>query len=294
MKRLCALVATALLANACVTQGTYDLLQKDRDSIAADLEKKKAENAELQKQLEALEAKSKELGEKIKSAQSDIEAKEAALAKMTTDRDANAKAKASLEADLSTMLKDKSKLQSSVEDMKAALAELSKRKAEADARLAEFKNMLNRFKSLIDAGKLQVKIVDGRMVVALASDVLFASGQSKLSKDGEAAIAEVAKLLSEIPDRKFQVEGHTDNVPPKPPMTNWDLAAARSITVVRTMVDAGLPANRISAASYGEFKPAKDNESTEGKAANRRVEIVVVPDLSSLPGFDELKRVSGQ
>ncbi|MGC4116718.1 MAG: OmpA family protein [Myxococcales bacterium] len=129
------------------------------------------------------------------------------------------------------------------------------------------------------------------MVVALASDVLFASGQSKLSKDGEAAIAEVAKLLAEIPDRKFQVEGHTDNVPPKPPMTNWDLAAARSITVVRTMVEAGMPANRISAASFGEFKPAKDNDSQEGKAANRRVEIVVVPDLSSLPGFDELKRV---
>ncbi|HEY3445594.1 MAG TPA: OmpA family protein [Myxococcales bacterium] len=294
MNRLCVLVSTALLASGCVMQSTYDALQKDRDSIKGDLDKKKSENAELQAQLEALEQKSKELGEKIKAAQAEIDKKEAELAKTTADRDSVAKAKAGLEADLSTMLKDKSKLQSSVEDMKAALAELSKRKAEADARLAEFKGMLNRFKSLIDAGKLQVKIVDGRMVVALASDVLFASGQSKLSKDGEAAIAEVARLLAGIPDRKFQVEGHTDNVPTKPPMTNWDLAAARAITVVRTMVDAGLPADRISAASFGENKPAKANDSPEGKAANRRIEIVVVPDLSSLPGFDELKRVSGQ
>ena len=57
------------------------------------------------------------------------------------------------------------------------------------------------------------------------------------------------------------------------------------------MVDAGMPADRISAASFGEFKPGKPNDSPEGKASNRRIEIVVVPDLSSLPGFDELKKV---
>ena len=74
--------------------------------------------------------------------------------------------------------------------------------------------------------------------------------------------------------------------------SNWELAAARALTVVKTMVEAGLPAERISAASYGEHKPARANDSQEGKAANRRIEIVVVPDLSSLPGFDELKRAS--
>jgi chemotaxis protein MotB len=73
--------------------------------------------------------------------------------------------------------------------------------------------------------------------------------------------------------------------------SNWELAAARALTVVKTMVEAGLPADRISAASFGEFKPFKPNDTAEGKAANRRIEIVVVPDLSSLPGFDELKKV---
>jgi len=296
MNRLCVLTLAAVMLTGCVTQGTYDVLQKDRDSLKSDLDRKKAENAELQAQLEALEQKSKELGAQIKAVQADLDKTQAELAKTQADRDAVQQAKATLEGDLSNMVKDKSKLQNSVEEMKSALAELSRRKAEADARLAEFKSMLNRFKNLIDAGKLQVKIVDGRMVVALASDVLFASGSSKLSKDGEGAIGEVAQLLSEIPGRQFQVEGHTDNVPIRTAQypSNWDLAAARAITVVKTMVEAGLPADRISAAAFGEFKPARPNDSPEGKAANRRIEIVVVPDLSSLPGFDELKRISGQ
>ncbi len=283
--------ALAALLTGCVTQGTFDAMQKDRDGLKADLDRAKAENTELAAKLEQT---SKDLGDRIAAVKAELEAASASLAKTQAELDSTAKAKSALEGDKSSMLKDKSRLQASIEEMKAALADLSKRKAEADARIAEFKNLLGRFKALIDAGKLQVKIVDGRMVVALASDVLFASGSAKLSKDGEASIAEVAKLLAGIPERKFQVEGHTDNVPMKTAQypSNWELAAARALTVVKTMVEAGLPAERISAAAYGEHKPARPNDSQEGKAANRRIEIVVVPDLSSLPGFDELKRAS--
>lgn len=278
------LIVLAMLSTGCVTQGTYDALKKDRDDLQAELGKSKSANSELQAHLEQV---SKDLAEKIAKLTADLE-------KTQADLDATSKAKATLEGDKSAVLKDKSRLQASIEEMKTALADLSKRKAEADARLAEFRKLLDRFKGLIDAGKLQVKIVDGRMVVALASDVLFASGSAKLSDDGKAAIGEVAKVLAEIPDRKYQVEGHTDNVPMKTAHypSNWELAAARALTVVKTMVEAGVPAARISAASFGEYKPAKANETPEGKAANRRIEIVVVPDLSSLPGFDELKRVS--
>ena len=150
------------------------------------------------------------------------------------------------------------------------------------------------FQSLIDAGKLKVEIVDGRMVVVLASDVLFASGSANLSRDGKSAIGEVAALLADIPDRKFQIEGHTDNVPIRTAVypSNWELASARALTVLKTMLEAGMPADRISAASFGDSKPARDNETPEGKAANRRIEIVVTPDLSTLPGFEELNRVA--
>ncbi|MBM4282526.1 MAG: endoflagellar motor protein [Deltaproteobacteria bacterium] len=176
--------------------------------------------------------------------------------------------------------------------MRSALDELNRRKAEADARVAEYRALLARFRALIDAGKLNVKIIDGRMVVALASDILFPSASAALSKEGRAAIDEVAVVLASIPDRRFQVEGHTDDLPIKTAQfpSNWELAAARALTVTRAMVDAGLPEARVSAASYGAAKPAVTSATPEGRAQNRRIEVVVVPDLSTLPGFDELQK----
>ena len=191
------------------------------------------------------------------------------------------------------LLADQESLQSNVSEMQKALVDLSQRKAEADARISEFRSLLARFKSLIDAGKLRVKIVDGRMVVELATDILFGSGSATLSADGRASLAEVAVVLASIPDRKFQVEGHTDDVPIRTAQykSNWDLAAARALTVTQTLIDGGLPSERVSAASYAETRPVQPNDTPAGRASNRRIEIVVVPDLSTMPGFEELSKI---
>lgn len=190
---------------------------------------------------------------------------------------------------------EKVELEKRIEATREALAEMQRRKAEADARLAEFRDLLGRFRTLIDAGKLRVKIVEGRMVVEVANDVLFASGSASLSRDGRSAVQEVAAVLAELPDRKFQIEGHTDDVPISTAQfpSNWELASARAITVVKTMIASGMLPERISAASFADVRPAMPNDTAEGKRANRRIEIVLVPDLSSLPGFDELNRVAG-
>ena len=191
------------------------------------------------------------------------------------------------------LMADQDALQSSVSEMQKALVELSQRKAEADSRINEFRGLMARFKTLIDAGKLRVKIVGGRMVVELATDILFDSGSAQLSPNGKAAIGEVALVLSSIPDRRFQVEGHTDNVPIKTAQypSNWELASARSIAVTKALIEAGLPLDRVSAASYADARPVSSNDTPEGRAANRRIEIVVVPDLSTLPGFEELRKI---
>lgn len=268
------------LAPACVLNSTHEALQRELADTRSELEASQTANRNLQIGLEQQIDEAKKLDQQI--------------ARLKAELAQALEAKAALERDKAAMLSDTQQLQSSIDEMQHALVELSKRKAEADARIAEFKGLLARFQSLIDAGKLKVEIVDGRMVVVLASDVLFASGSANLSREGKAAIGEVAALLADIPDRKFQIEGHTDNVPIRTATypSNWELASARALTVLKTMLEAGMPADRISAASYGDSKPAKDNETPEGKAANRRIEIVVTPDLSTLPGFDELNRVA--
>jgi chemotaxis protein MotB len=189
----------------------------------------------------------------------------------------------------------KTQLEDSVAEMKRALEELSQRKLEAEKRIAEFKELTAKFKPLVDAQKLSVRVVNGRMVVALSTDILFPSGSAKLSKAGLPAIVEVSNVLKSIEGKKFQIEGHTDSVPIVTAQyaSNWELASARALSVLKTMVDSGMKPEQISAASFGPHQPIRPNDTAENKALNRRIEIVVVPDLTGLPGFDELQRVSG-
>jgi chemotaxis protein MotB len=268
-------------AVGCVSQSTFDALQSQYDATQASLQERNAALNEANKKIDGLTGKVKTLEEQIAEDKQSITDLNARIAKLMLDMQAASK--------------DKSKLQTNLEQMTAALAELEKRRAQTEARVNEFKALLARFKSLIDAGKLKVRIVEGRMVVVLATDILFGSGSAALSKDGKAAIAEVARLLADIPERKFQVEGHSDNVPIATQQypSNWELASSRAVNVVKAMIEAGMPKDRVSAASFADSRPAQPNDSPEGKAANRRIEISIVPDLSGLPGFDELKKVEG-
>jgi chemotaxis protein MotB len=273
------LALVPLLGAACVTQKTFDGLKAERDELDANLSAKN-------EAIRSLESKQKKLDDRNRDLEGQLAAEQDKVKDLTARID-------KLSADMAAATKDKSRLQASVEDMTRALAELERRRAEAEARVQEFRNLLSRFRALIDAGKLKVKMVDGRMVVVLATDILFASGSASLSKDGRGAIAEVAQVLSSIPKRSFQVEGHTDNVPIATAQypSNWELAAGRAITVVKAMIDAGLANERVSAASFADTRPLTTNASAESKAQNRRIEITIVPDLSTLPGFEELKKV---
>lgn len=275
-------IALLVLSGCLVGKGKYDALQAELDTTKTALQ---AQVAERDGRITSLEAALAEEQAKLAALQGQSDRLKVDLT------DAEARYKSALD-EKAALVNDKAKLKGNVEEMKAALSELEARKAVVEARIAEYQSLLQRFKKLIDAGKLSVKIVDGRMVVALATDVLFSSGSAELSAEGSTAIAEVSAVLASIPDRDFQVEGHTDNVPIKTEKypSNWELASARALTVVRTMIGAGMPATRVSAASYGEFKPVAANDGADGKKANRRIEIVVVPDLSNLPGFEELKQ----
>ena len=181
-------------------------------------------------------------------------------------------------------------------ELQQALDELQIRRKETEKRIQEYQALTRKFQRLVDAGKLKVKTFQGRMVVALQTDILFPSGSTELSKSGLDAIREVTPLLVGIKDRTFQIEGHTDNVPFKSTKdyTNWELAAARATNVVKSMIKFGMPENRISAASFADTKPVAVNDTPENKALNRRIDIVVVPDLSGLPGYEELNKMGAE
>jgi chemotaxis protein MotB len=183
----------------------------------------------------------------------------------------------------------------SIAEQNKALEELKAKERQAQQRLATFKGMLDRFQKMIESGKLKVKIVRGRMVVELAENILFDSGRADLKQEGQAALTEVASVLAAIQDRDFQIAGHTDNIPIKSAKfpSNWHLSTARALTVATFLADHGVPPVRLSAAGYADTQPVTptSNDTPEGRQQNRRIEIVLMPNLDELPDLSQLKDV---
>jgi chemotaxis protein MotB len=208
----------------------------------------------------------------------DLSATQAELSKTKKERD-------DLKNQLGMTEEERGRLAKGKEASEAELAELRKQRESAEKRLAAFRDLKKRFAKLVDTGKLEVGFRNGQMVLKLPSGILFASGQADLSKTGQQALTEVTNILLEFKDRRFVIAGHTDNVPIKSRKfkDNWDLSTNRALSVVQFMVAAGFPAKNLAASGYGEFDPVAPNDTEENKQLNRRIEIILVPDLSELP-----------
>jgi chemotaxis protein MotB len=175
--------------------------------------------------------------------------------------------------------------QANLTTTKAELEELRKSRAEAEERLAAFNAMTAKLQKMIDTGKLKVMIRKNRMIVKMPAEVLFASGKADLSPEGQATMAEVGAVLRQFIDRRFMVAGHTDNVPlgESKYSGNWELSTARAVTVTEFLIKNGLRPTNLIAAGYGEFDPVAPNASAQGRQENRRIELVLQPNLDELP-----------
>lgn len=170
--------------------------------------------------------------------------------------------------------------------------ELRRQQQAAEARLATFRQMLGRFRAMIDQGRLRVRIVRGRMVIELPAGILFDSGEARLRREGEDVLRQVGQVLAQIPDRDFLVAGHTDNVQIGRGgrfADNWELSSARAVNVSRFLATNGIAAEHIGAAGYAEFQPAVANDTEQNRALNRRVEIVLMPNINELPDLSALE-----
>jgi chemotaxis protein MotB len=164
------------------------------------------------------------------------------------------------------------------------LEKLRKQRAVAEERLAAFRELTSKLRAMIDAGQLQVAVRKGRMVVELPAEVMFASGSAELAEAGKIPLSQVAGELARLGDRQFMIAGHTDNRPLKSAKyrNNWELSTARAVTVTEFMVLAGLKAKNLVAAGYGENDPLVANNSSRNRQKNRRIEIVLLPNVDEL------------
>jgi chemotaxis protein MotB len=244
-----------------------------------------------------LEAALAEANKKLEATNSELGAERGKNKKLTEENETLQQRIASLEADvqrLSTEIKVleeqnadlAKKAGATADELKALRAEKAKRNAE----LQVYKDLFGKLKALVDAGTIQVEFRKGRLVVKLASSILFDSGKTELKPEGQTALANLATALKSLNDREFLVAGHTDNVPIKTARfkNNWDLSTARAVEVVQYLISQGMTSKNIGAAGYGEFDPITDNKTEEDKAKNRRIEVILMPLLGDIPGMQEM------
>jgi chemotaxis protein MotB len=261
-----ATLATTFAAVGCgVNEDVYNAAVKDRDA---------------QKQ-------------KLATTESDLEKERAQHKKDVAARDARvtvlSNKLASLGQDVSRLETERGNLGGELEQAQKRMEELKKAQAQAEARAAQFRKLVTQFKALTDAGKLQVEIRENRMIVRLGDKILFDPGKTDLKPEGKDALTQVTAVLKSLPNRNFQVAGHTDNVPIKSKRfrSNWDLSTARAVEVTNFMIGVGMEPKRLSAAGYADQSPVAANDSSDNMAKNRRIEITLVPNLDDLPPIDD-------
>lgn len=139
---------------------------------------------------------------------------------------------------------------------------------------------------MIMQGLVDVHSGDGKLSISIRSDILFASGSADLSAEAQPVIRRLGEVLNAFPVT-IRIEGHTDNVPVSSALyrSNWDLSAARAVSVVHLLVAEGIAPDRLSAVGYGEFHPAVPNLTPDGRNTNRRVvmSVAVADDAAASP-----------
>ena len=265
------LVVVCLLPTACVKKSTHEV-------ALADLARARGEIEDLRGQIADLEAE-------MAANTRERDATEAALrAEVAELEDARATASERFEEARDEVYRLEGLLNergAEYRTLQRRLEALRAMEREVRERNAIYEDVIGRFRSLMDGGQLSVDIVRGRLVILLPQDVLFASGSATLGSEGRDVLAEVADVLAEFPDRRFQVEGHTDNVPISTERfpSNWELSSARALAVVRLLAQRGVDPENLSGAAFGEYQPVASNDDREGRRRNRRIEIVMLPNL---------------
>ncbi|HEY2406604.1 MAG TPA: OmpA family protein [Polyangiaceae bacterium] len=295
MRTLTLGLSVLFLVSGCVSVGKYDAAVADSRRAASELRaaqtRSTAELLAKDQELSALRRSMSEADERCAQIANDVESlKNSGVACALALDEAtalNQQLRTELEKqgrNVDQLLSSKGALASSLDQAKARLEELRRAQAAAESRAALFRDVALRLRRMVDAGELQIVLRSGRMVLILPTDILFDSGKAKLGERGKEALSRVGAVLATIKNRRFQVAGHTDNDPIRFSgfASNWELSSERALQVVTFLVSAGMQPETLSVAGYGEFDPVSPNDSADGKAKNRRIEITLQPNIDEL------------
>ena len=290
MKQFLLLLSLLFLCNACVTNKVFNALE-DRyaknkmafNVLEAQHDSLLQANDHLKIRLEETQQSLTATADSLTQSQGALKTLQQNYTTLETNSDAAIKAR----------IAENQELLAQIAEKEGALFQREKRLTELEQRIAANEKAMNTLKqSLSDAllnfeGKgLTVEQRNGKVYVSMENKLLFDSGSWTVGPQGTKAIAQLAGVLQDNPDIDVLIEGHTDNVPysGKGPLSgNWDLSTKRATSIVTLLLenDQVLPQN-LTAAGRGEFLPVGPNTSPQGRAANRRIEVILSPKLNEI------------
>lgn len=281
-------LAVLLAAGGCVSKSTYEeaveeaaLRQQNVNALEARNQELRSEISELRDQISEIEqklatalAENSELSQDLLRARADLDR----LENLFTARNEEAGQA------IAEMRRTIDRLQA---ENRSLTAELEKERLAREARLAQMKStydeLVGKLETEIERGEITISELQGQLTVNMVERILFDSGQAEVKPAGREVLQRVGSILKNVTDKEIRVEGHTDNVPISPRLqdrfpTNWELSTARATDVVHFLQDQiGIPGDRLAACGYGPYRPVASNQTAEGRAENRRIQIVLAP-----------------
>lgn len=256
---LAALAAIAL--SGCVTRGAYQEVAEERDRLSA-------ENFQLEKDL--------------KAARRSTESLDNERVELVARNESLLDEKEKLEAEVAKLQKTREELSTT---LVATRTELEAQQEEVDRLRGTYDGLVADLESEVAAGQIEIEQLREGIRLNVSDEILFATGSARLGPDGEAVIAKVAGQLAGL-EQRIEVQGHSDDRPIRGALrmrypSNWELAGARAASVVRLLQREGVAGERLSAVSFAAYKPVASNDTPEGRALNRRIEIRLLPPEES-------------
>ena len=302
-----------LSMSSCVSKKIYnDLenkytdLKKENNNMADELEglrktktEFETENASLKEELAKLKSERDKLQTDCAATANNLKAlKEsyAALEKnsgeaLTTNMNKNRELLAQLDAKEKALAAEQNRLNKLRDELASSsqrLSELESMIANKDAAMKKLKETLSKALNAFEGKGLTVEQKNGKVYVSMENKLLFQTGSWAVGSEGRKAVVEVGKVLGQNPDITVLIEGHTDNDKILGTLgggieNNWDLSTKRATAIVNILAEnPSLVKKNLTAAGRGEFAPLMSNDTQEGKAKNRRIEIILTPKLDEI------------
>jgi chemotaxis protein MotB len=304
MKKILASILLVASFSSCVTSKIHKDLQGKYDSVLSEKQALEEENITLKSDLEEANSKLADAEEELKSLKAEKEDAEAQVAALQKDYDAIKESYTLLTTSSNSRIaKNASKnleLLQNLEKSRALLEEENAKLKDKEKKITELEYLMNEResklaqmkKSISDAllgfkGKgLTVEQRNGKVYVSLENRLLFASGSWIVNSQGKQAINDLADVLKKQSDISILIEGHTDADAYRSKGAiedNWDLSVKRSTAIVKLLMNTkGIDPTKITAAGRSKYIPVATNKTKAGKAKNRRIEVIIEPDLNEI------------